>query len=537
LRRASLLLAVAAAALAVASPAHAQGTDREDPIPPSVGPGNVHGFYVNPQTPAGVDPTRWLALVQRVLRRWGDPYLGPTGASPANHTDRVSTIGFSGSLGSSFLGLTSGNDFATPQTLERVDQCSTVDVAGTDDAHETKLTRKRFRLRRDLVRKGRVRKRTITRSAERRAETVSRTPLTGRQCVTGDDVDVARLPHRELDIEIGTNPTPYTWDLGPAHPTSNQVDLEETLLHELGHTHGLAHQLPKCDVTTPMRAQLPSGSWWRGQDEAAWTDCPTTTQSPGDTPPDPGQMPTTLLAGITVFANPALAAGLDPGRFAQVVQSVVTRLGGTYGGTTTAAPGDPDRVSVVGLASVFGNGLAETSSIPLSTELTVPAHLACMQERRAFTIHVVKRASVGRRVGSRLVKLRRDHFVNEKHERTTFACDAQPAMTTVVGTGTEVDVRLNDRYGYEFGPTHPLIGTRYDLETAVLSGLMDATGSPRSSDVCSTTTPVAPLMPGDWWRGPSDISRSQCHRDDQAVPAQVQHAGPPRLRRVLTQIR
>jgi hypothetical protein len=534
----ALYLALAAAAVAAGpSPAHAQGTDREDPIPASVGPGNDHGFYVNPQTPAGVDPVRWLALAQRVLTRWGDTYLGQTGASPANHTDKVSTIGFSASLGSSFLGLMSGSDFATSQTLDRVDQCSTVDVPGTDDAHETKVTHKRFKLRRDLVRKGRIRKRTITRSAERRAETLTSTPLTGRQCVTGDDVDVARLQSRELDIEIGTNPTPYTWDLGPAHPTSNQVDLEETLLHELGHTHGLAHQLPKCDRTTPMRSDLPSASWWRAQDDASWTDCPTTSLSSGDTPPDPGAPPGAPLAGITVFANPTLAAGLDPGRFGQVVQSVVARLGGTYGGTTSSAPGDPDGVSAVGLASVFGNGLAETSDIPLSTELTVPAHLSCTQERRAFTIRTVKRASIKRRAGGRTVRLRRDRFVDSRHERTTFACTPQPAVTTVVGTGTEVDVRINDRYAYELGPGHPTIGTRYDLETAVLSGLMDATGSPRSTDVCSTTTPVAPLMPGDWWRGPNDVSRAQCHRTDQAVPAQVVTAGPAPARRVLTAVR
>jgi hypothetical protein len=524
---------VAAALAAGASPAVAQ-TDRDDPIPASVGPGNIHGFYVNPQTPPGVDPARWLALAQRVLRRWGDTYLGQTTASPANHTDRQSTLGFS-ALGANFLGLTSGNDFSTTQTLERVDQCSTVDVPGTDDAHDTKVTRKRFRLRRDLIRKGRVRKRTITRTAERRAETVARTPLTGRQCVTGDDVDVARLQNRELDIEIGTNPG-FAWDAGPAYPTTAQVDLEETLLHELGHAHGLAHQLPECDVTTPMRASLPSGSWWRAQDDASWTDCPTESQAPGDTPPDPGPMSTTPLLGVTVFANPALAAGLDPNRFAQVVQAVVTRLGGTYGGTTAAVPGDPDGVSVVGLASVFGNGLAETTDVPLRTELTVPAHLTCTQQRRTFTIHTLKQASIKRRVGRRLLRLRRDHFVNSRHARTTFDCDAQPAVTTVVGTGTEVDVRLNDRYAYELGPSHPGIGTRYDLETAVLSGLLDATGSPRSSDVCSMTTPVAPLMPGDWWRGPNDISRAQCHRNDQAVPAQVQAAGPPRLRRILTSI-
>jgi hypothetical protein len=536
-RRASALLAVAAAALAAGqTPALAQ-TDREDPVPASTGPGNVRGFYVNPSTPAGVDPARWLALAQRVLARWGDTYLGQTNASPSSHTDRQSTIGFSASLGASFLGLTSGNDFATTQTLPRVDQCTTLDVPGTDDAATTTVTHKRFRMRRDLIKKGRVRKRTITRSAERRSETVTRTPLRGRQCVTGDDVDVARLQNRELDIELGTNPTPYTWDAGPAHPTSSQVDLEETLLHEIGHAHGLAHQLPQCDLTTPMRASLPSGSWWRAQDEASWTDCPSTSMFSGDTPPDPGPPPATPLAGITVFANPTLAAGLDPERFGQVVQSVVTRLGGTYGGTTTSAPGDPDGVSVVGLGSVFGNGLAETDEIPLSTELTVSAHLTCTQERRAFTILVPKRTSVRRRLGGRLVRLRRDHFVKSKHERITFDCNPQPAVTTVVGTGNEVDVRINDRYAYEFGPSHPVIGTRYDLETAVLSGLLDATGSPRSSDVCSTTTPVAPLMPGDWWRGPGDVSRAQCHRSDQAVPAQVVTAGPPRVRRVLTVIR
>jgi hypothetical protein len=524
-------LAVAATSAALVAPAAAQ-TDREDAIPASVGPANVHGFYVNPQTPPGVDPARWMALAQRTLRRWGDTFLGETGSSAALHSDHQNTIGFT-ALGAGQLGRTSSSEFSQSQTLTRVDQCTTVDVAGTDDTVAEQIVRKRFRLRRDVIRKSRVRRRMLTRSAERRSETVARQPLQGTQCVTGPGGTAARLQSREVDVEMGTTPTPYSWDAGPAHPTSSQVDLEETLLHELGHAHGLAHQLDKCDVTTPMRGQLPSESWWRAQDEAAWADCPTTSKSPGDTPPDPGAPPATPLAGITVYANPALAGGLDPERFAQVVQAVVTRLGGAYGGTSPSAPGDPDATSVVGLAPVYGNGLSETSQFPLSTTVTTPAHLSCTQERRTFTIRVVKRASITRRVRGKRVRLRRDHFVNGKQTRTTFACDEQPAVTAEVGTGTEVDVRINDRYAYELGPTHPVLGTRYDLETAVLSGLLAATGTPRSADACSTTTPVAPLMPGDWWRGADDVSRAQCHRTDQAVAAQTVRAGSPGPRAAL----
>ncbi|MEA2271490.1 MAG: hypothetical protein QOI98_198 [Solirubrobacteraceae bacterium] len=538
MRRVTALAVLAAASVLSLAPAAgaAVPADREDPIPASVGPANVRGFYVNPETPPGYDSARWVALVQRALRRWGDTFLGFTSSSSQAHTDGQNTIGFA-FLNEGQLGVTSAQDNALLRSLPRVEQCSDAAVPGTADVAAEAIRRVKFRMRRDLIRKGRVRRRTITRSAERRSESVASSPLVGRQCVTGPGVDVSRLTVREVDISFGRNPGPYFWDLGPAYPADTQVDLEETVLHELGHAHGLTHQLAVCDVTTPMRASIPSASWWRGQDEAAWSDCPSTTMTPGDSPPEPGSTGATPLAGITVFANSTLAGGLDPERFARVVEAVVTRLGGTFGGTTSSAPGDPDGVSVVGLAPVFGNGLVETSNFPLTTLLTVPAHGTCIPNKRAFTIRVLKRASIRRRLRGRRVTLRRDHFVNRQQQRTSYACADQPEATTTVGTGTEVDVRINDRYAYEFGPPHPLLGTRYDLETAVLAGLLGATGSPRSSDACATGTPVAPLMPGDWWRGPADVSRAQCHRTDGAVAAQTLAAGRPRARRSLLRVR
>ena len=206
LRSASRFLAVAAAAALVVAPAAFGQTDREDAIPASVGPGNVRGFYVNPTTPPGVDPGRWMALVQRTLRRWGDTFLGPTNTSAAAHTDRQSTIGFT-ALGSGQLGRTSGQDLAFTRTLPRTDQCSSVDVGGTDDTVTQNVVRKKFRLRRDIIRKNRVRRRMLTRSVERRSESVDRRPLVGTQCVTGPGASVARLDVREVDIEIGTTPT------------------------------------------------------------------------------------------------------------------------------------------------------------------------------------------------------------------------------------------------------------------------------------------------------------------------------------------
>jgi hypothetical protein len=531
----SAAVAATAALLATGPAWAAEGTDREDPIPAAVGPGNVRGFYVNPDVPPGYDSQRWLALVQRDLRRWGDPFLGTTTASPAAHSDGQNTIGFS-FLAEGQLGLTTMTDNGLPRSLSRVEPCSTSEVSGTADTVGTTVRRVRVRLRRDVIRDGRVRRRTLRRSVERRSKTLRRDGLTASQCVTGPDAAVTRLATREVDIELARDTGDTPWEFGPVHPAESEVDLEETLLHELGHAHGLAHQIPECDISTPMRASLPPGSWWRAQDDASWIDCEANTMTPPDTPPDPGPPGGTPLAGITVHANPTLAGGLDPNRFLAVVGAVVARLGGTFGGTTTAEPGHPDATSVVGLAPVFADSLVETSDFALTTVLTLPRHETCSAVVRRTGIRVVKRASVRRRLSGRLVRLRRDSLVTRRRPRTDYTCTPRAATSSTLGTAREVDVRINDRYAYELGPSHPLLGTRYDLETAVLAGLLAATGTPRASDPCAPDTPVAPLMPGDWWRGPNDVSRAHCRRTDSAVPAQVRDDRPSRSRRSVVRV-
>jgi hypothetical protein len=54
----------------------------------------------------------------------------------------------------------------------------------------------------------------------------------------------------ELDMQFAPDPpvAGFTWQYGPALPTSSQYDFESVALHELGHHHGLGHVIDGADV-------------------------------------------------------------------------------------------------------------------------------------------------------------------------------------------------------------------------------------------------------------------------------------------------
>ncbi|MCS6822762.1 MAG: matrixin family metalloprotease [Cytophagaceae bacterium] len=62
----------------------------------------------------------------------------------------------------------------------------------------------------------------------------------------------------EVDIQFKPNPpaTGFTWQYGPAAPSSSQYDFESVALHELGHAHGLGHVINSGKV---MHYALPNG--------------------------------------------------------------------------------------------------------------------------------------------------------------------------------------------------------------------------------------------------------------------------------------
>ena len=61
----------------------------------------------------------------------------------------------------------------------------------------------------------------------------------------------------EIDVQFQKVPVSgYTWQYGPASPSSTQYDFESVALHELGHAHGLAHRIAGGQV---MHYSIPNG--------------------------------------------------------------------------------------------------------------------------------------------------------------------------------------------------------------------------------------------------------------------------------------
>ena len=59
------------------------------------------------------------------------------------------------------------------------------------------------------------------------------------------------------------------WAQGPAHPTSEEYDLETVVLHELGHWAGNLRHTPVGCHDTPMVKGLGPGEWWRSSERLA----------------------------------------------------------------------------------------------------------------------------------------------------------------------------------------------------------------------------------------------------------------------------
>ena len=182
------------------------------PIPLSIGRSNHAQLVLDVAgLPATVSRSRFSTLVRNSAARWRLSVRGPAFRTPKLHDGR-SDIGFNGAL-------------VPPQALAiTIGQMMTpVYVRTHCNAGGCAQTRTRGRSR--LV-----------------------------------EVDVAIRPDAP-------------WQPGPAYPDASQVDLETTILHELGHAAGNGRHTPIGCHDTPMVVGLDGGEWWRSTTDWNYRGC------------------------------------------------------------------------------------------------------------------------------------------------------------------------------------------------------------------------------------------------------------------------
>lgn len=263
-RRAALALAAVLASALGAAPAGA--VDPTDALYPGVGPAGGIAFYVNPNVPAGYDPARYLAVVERSLARWGDSYAGLTDRAPGE-LDEVNVIGFSDTLAAGVGGLHRLATRSVATTEPGARTCTTVRVR----RRVTIRVRKRVTVRRvvtvkvDGRRVRRVRYVTVVKRVPKRV--FRRVPV--QRCTQAPPVQ-RWVEVNEHDVLINAT---MLWELGPAYPAADRVDFETVLLHELGHASGLDHTAEACSAASPMPAATYMGDWWRSSADFGIDNC------------------------------------------------------------------------------------------------------------------------------------------------------------------------------------------------------------------------------------------------------------------------
>jgi len=507
-----------------AAPASAQRTDR---IPPSVGPAEFRSFHVNPSAnlPDGLTEAQWNEAAKRVLERWGGTYLGTTAASPDDHEDGLNVIGFSTAL----TGFAVGQNAKSKSGLvggSAGDQCESAPGARTTESVADGPVRFRLRLRADVVRRGRVRKRfkRVTRTLVRRQ--VLATPVDVRKCVRtmgGLESDPASI-RQESDVQMNSR---SSWFAGPALPGNGDLDLETVLLHELGHSVGLAHQPQDCDPSSPMRPVGSPGDYWRGLDEVRYGEPCSAPYPVTPDPPTGAEGPFQLgatLGGRVMHVNPAVPPGYDGARFVEVARSAIERWGGVYAGPTAAPPQSQDALNIVGFDSIVAEDYEVVDQTHQQFQI-LPPLTTCATTTGRPPIYRVKRVKkrIRVRVASRLrtFRVRRDRAVKATGPTVqvpTGKCTTRPPGVEDGKSTTELDIGIaHELQAYELGPGHPVLRTKVDMATLLAKALGQAAGAP-FTDRCDRSSPVATLQPGDWWRSPADVQRVGC---DQGTPGRT----------------
>jgi hypothetical protein len=77
---------------------------------------------------------------------------------------------------------------------------------------------------------------------------------------------------RVVERDLALRPD-LPWAPGPAYPTTQEIDLETVLLHELGHYAGNLRHTPVGCHDTPMVKALGPGEWWRSPTDWHYDAC------------------------------------------------------------------------------------------------------------------------------------------------------------------------------------------------------------------------------------------------------------------------
>lgn len=75
-----------------------------------------------------------------------------------------------------------------------------------------------------------------------------------------------RTVDRDVVLDAGTR-----WEQGPDYPSSQEIDLQSVVIHELGHLAGNGHR--RHCVDSPMVVSIARGEWWRSEDDYSWIGC------------------------------------------------------------------------------------------------------------------------------------------------------------------------------------------------------------------------------------------------------------------------
>ena len=501
-QRVSSALILGALALGGWVPA-ARAQDRTDPIPARVGgPGGV-AFGVNPAVPAGMDAARYLDIAGRSIGRWGDRQAGATDVVPGT-PDGKNVLGIH-ALPAGVLGRTTQWSTEVPIPVPATHVCTASGATVSDQSSVRVRSTKRLKLRRDVLRHGRVRHRTVRVAVARYRDQLRAAPLLVARCRA--QRGVRRMATTiETDVELAPSPGGGVWQMGPAKPEPMQWDFETNLLHELGHVSGLGHQRDHCDPLSPMPVGQADGDWWHAADDWNHATCsasPASTPTPGSDSPEaiaPG------LGGATIYVNPAVPRDVEPGRWLALAQRIVARAGGRYGGTTSTPPQAGDDTNVIGFSTLPPTAYLWPIQTPVAVASETPQHRTCVPRRTK----VRERFAVRRTVRVRGRRLRRDILRARSKSIASYRCSSTAASTTAEPGATELDLLINGAtLAWQAGPDHPDDATRLDLETALIQGVQTLSGAPKGGR-CDTTTANTSLAFGDWWRSSTDVRRSNC---------------------------